>query len=138
MRGKIGRNHLNEEITPLLPSQRFSQTISPQYSELYFSVVLCRGPPGGRDKGQSPFGPQPPYGGGLGGGGGGWNPGKRFLCGCSSVANPVSGALFDPGIWQCCRSMTFWYGYGSADPCLCLMDLGPDSDPKKVFLLISF
>jgi len=34
-----------------------------------------RGPPGGRDKGQSPFGPQPPYGAGLGAGGGGWNPG---------------------------------------------------------------
>lgn len=37
-----------------------------------------RVPTSGRDKGQSPFGPQPPYGGGLGvggGGAGGWNAG---------------------------------------------------------------
>jgi hypothetical protein len=60
--------------------------------------ILCRGPPGGRDKGQSPFGPQPPYGGGLGGGGGGWNPGMLFLFGSSSVANPGDGAFFDPWI----------------------------------------
>jgi hypothetical protein len=24
--------------------------------------------------------------------------------------------------------MTFWYGTGSADPCLCLMDPNPDAD----------
>ncbi len=31
--------------------------------------------------------------------------------------------------WQCCRSMTFWggFGSGSADPCLWLMDPDPDS-----------
>jgi hypothetical protein len=28
---------------------------------------------------------------------------------------------------QCCGSVTFWYGSGSADPCLLLMD--PDPDP---------
>ncbi len=30
---------------------------------------------------------------------------------------------------QCCGSMTFWCGSGSADPCLGLMDPDPDSDP---------
>ncbi len=29
--------------------------------------------------------------------------------------------------WQCCGSMTFWCGSGSADPCLWPMD--PDPDP---------
>jgi hypothetical protein len=28
---------------------------------------------------------------------------------------------------QCCGSVTFWYGSGSADPYLCLTD--PDPDP---------
>ena len=51
-----------------------------------FNILLCpgfpRGPAPGRDKGQSPFGPQPPYGGGPalgvgGGGGGGWNAGNN-------------------------------------------------------------
>ena len=46
---------------------------------LQLSDLCYRVPTGGRDKGQSPFGPQPPYGGGLGvggAGGGGWNAGK--------------------------------------------------------------
>ncbi len=33
---------------------------------------------------------------------------------------------------QCCGSMTFWCGSGSADPCLWLMD--PDSDPS-IFII---
>jgi len=50
-----------------------------------------RGPAPGRDKGQSPFGPQPPYGGGPalgvgGGGGGGWNAG-----GGGNNNNPIPG-----------------------------------------------
>jgi hypothetical protein len=28
--------------------------------------------------------------------------------------------------YQCCGSVTFWYGSGSADPCLWLMDPSPD------------
>jgi len=52
-----------------------------------------RGPAPGRDKGQSPFGPQPPYGGagGIGvggGGGGGWNAGPG---GGQSTSNPIAG-----------------------------------------------
>jgi len=48
----------------------------------------------GRDKGQSPFGPQPPYGqgGGMGmatGGGGGWNTGPGG--GGQSASNPMAG-----------------------------------------------
>ncbi len=37
--------------------------------------------------------------------------------------------LFDPGsgIRQCCGSMTFWCGSGSADPCLWLMYPDPGS-----------
>ncbi len=35
---------------------------------------------------------------------------------------------------QCCRSVTFWYGYGcgseSLDPYLCLTDPDPDADPE--------
>lgn len=41
-----------------------------------------RGGPVPRDKGQSPFGPGPPYGGGQGmggGGGGGWNTGTGSI-----------------------------------------------------------
>ncbi len=33
--------------------------------------------------------------------------------------------------FQCCGSMTFWGGSGSADPCLWLVD--PDSDPGSGF-----
>ena len=33
---------------------------------------------------------------------------------------------------QCCGSMTFWYGSGSADPCHCLMD--PDPDPAIIVI----
>ncbi len=33
-----------------------------------------------------------------------------------------------PSEYQCCGSMTFWCGSGSADPCLWLMD--PDADPS--------
>lgn len=52
-----------------------------------------RGPVPGRDKGQSPFGPQPPYGGGggigVGGGGAGaWNTGPG---GGQSNSNPIPG-----------------------------------------------
>ncbi len=35
---------------------------------------------------------------------------------------------------QCCGSMTFWRGSGSADPCLWLMD--PDSDPDPDIFVI--
>jgi hypothetical protein len=30
---------------------------------------------------------------------------------------------------QCCGSVTFWYGLGSADPCLILLDPDPVPDP---------
>ncbi len=36
--------------------------------------------------------------------------------------------------FQCCGSMTFWGGSGSADPCLWLMD--PDSDPDPAIFVI--
>ncbi len=46
---------------------------------------------------------------------------------------------------QCCGSVTFWYGSGTTDPCLWLIDLDPDPDPapftdlqdanKKQFLM---
>jgi hypothetical protein len=29
--------------------------------------------------------------------------------------------------YQCCGSVTFWYGFGSSEPKLCLTD--PDEDP---------
>jgi len=57
--------------------------------------LAIRGPgQPGRDKGQSPFGPQPPYGqgGGMGmatGGGGGWNQGPGG--GGQSASNPMAG-----------------------------------------------
>ncbi len=35
---------------------------------------------------------------------------------------------------QCSGSMTFWWGSGSADPCLWLMD--PDSDPDPAIFVI--
>jgi hypothetical protein len=35
---------------------------------------------------------------------------------------------------QCCRSMTFWGGSGSADPCLVLMD--PDANPDPALFVI--
>ncbi len=50
-------------------------------------------------------------------------------------------------IYQCCGSIKFWYGSGSADQYLLLMDTDPDpaifvSDLQeintKVFLLITF
>ncbi len=43
----------------------------------------------------------------------------------------ASGITFFPCLssFQCCGSMTFWCGSGSADPCLRLMDPDPDSDP---------
>ena len=37
-------------------------------------------------------------------------------------------------VYQCCGSMTFWYGSGSADPCLWLMD--PESDPNPAIFII--
>jgi hypothetical protein len=54
----------------------------------------------------------------------------------------------DPDL-QCCGSVTFWYGSGSADPCPRLMDPDPaifaidlkdtnKKSVKKVFLLIIF
>jgi hypothetical protein len=37
---------------------------------------------------------------------------------------------------QCCGSMTFLGGSGSADPCLWLMDPDPDSDPDPSIFVI--
>ncbi len=50
---------------------------------------------------------------------------------------PGSGffAIPDPGS-QCCGSMTFWCGSGSADPCLWLMDPDPDADPDPSIFII--
>jgi hypothetical protein len=39
-------------------------------------------------------------------------------------------------IKQCCGSMTFWCGSGSADPCISLMDPDPDSDPYPAIFTI--
>jgi hypothetical protein len=37
---------------------------------------------------------------------------------------------------QCCGSMTFWCGSGSADPCLWLLDPDPDPDPDPSIFII--
>ncbi len=42
--------------------------------------------------------------------------------------------IYKHRLHQCCGSMTFWGGSGSADPCLGLMD--PDSDPDPAIFVI--
>jgi hypothetical protein len=57
--------------------------------------------------------------------------------GAALERDPVDAAVPDlvprgAGLVQCCGSMIFWGGSGSADPCLRLMD--PDPDPAIFFI----
>ncbi len=44
-----------------------------------------------------------------------------------NINDPMQG-FYSLTRFQCCGSMTFWYGSGSSDPYLCLQD--PDVDPE--------
>jgi hypothetical protein len=76
---------------------------------------------------------------------------RRFLLGLSSsaaAATDVLAAAAKSCFVQCCWSRKFWYGFGSGDPYIWLMDPDPDADPaifvsalqdaNKFFLLITF